>query len=188
MHLVERLVSGCGHLQHLLELFGCEVVIEEVDGVEMFSVLFYLIVNVRAGGFACITHPSDDFAPFDVGARPHLDPVHVPIECLVTEAVVDDHVVPVAVPQISCGRHATIGSGKNWGALWGGEIESGVEFHGLVYRVDPLSEAGGDAFEVPVVNRLDRRGRRQEFFLILDHAFDLHIGFLLVSHPADNIG
>ena len=103
------------------------------------------------------------------------------IQGLIAIAMVDDHVVAIAVAGVAGHLHRAVGGGIDRRPLRGGKVKTGMEFRGFIDRVDPVPEAGGDPAEVFIADGLDGRRTGQQLFLILDETVDLGIGFCLVS-------
>ena len=64
LFLVKALIRRCGSLQDSIKLFRSEVIIEEINGINLTSVLVYFIMEVWPGGFTGAAHPTDYFATF----------------------------------------------------------------------------------------------------------------------------
>ena len=84
-------------------MFGCEIIIEKIDRVDLLVVLMYLVMAVRPRGFPCASHPSDHFPPLHLLAIPRFHSYHMPVKGFITITVVDHHVIPISIAGISRG-------------------------------------------------------------------------------------
>ena len=138
---IEGLVAGCRHLQHLLELFGREIVVEEVNGIKVFPIFLDFVMHVRSGRFSGVSDPTYDFTTLHVGTGFHLDPVHMTVQGLVTETVVYNDVIAISVAQVSGRGYPTVSGGKDGRTLGSGEVKACVKLDGFVDRIDALPES-----------------------------------------------
>ena len=75
--LVKTLIAGGRQFQKTVILFGCNVVVEVVDGIDRIAIAMHLIVTVGTRALAGAADPADDLAALDLVTRLHLYPEHM---------------------------------------------------------------------------------------------------------------
>ena len=94
-------------------------------------------------GFPCIPRKSDDVPPFDFLSLPDVDSRKMPVQCLITVAVVDDDVFAVSFIGGDTGIdpfHDTRTGGADLGTGLNADIDAGMVLASTRERVDACSE------------------------------------------------
>jgi hypothetical protein len=121
-------------------LFRSDIIIEIIYGVYGIAVAVYFIMAVWACALSGAADPADDLASFNMLSGLDLYPEHMSVEGSIAVAMVDHHMVAIAVARIAGYLYRAVGGGIDRGALGGGEVESCVELGGFINRVYPIAK------------------------------------------------
>src|SRR5689334_3180351 len=99
--LIKALIAGSRDLQQPVELLRRKVVIEKVNRVEAGSVLMHFVVAMRGGALSGTAYPANNFPAFYLFTILYFDLIHVAVKGFISIAMVDNHVVAIAIGQVA---------------------------------------------------------------------------------------
>lgn len=145
------MVLFVGGLDYLFVFGRCEVVEEEIDGVDALAVLNHFIVEVRALRKACAAYIAQLLSPFDALPCFDRDFAEVGIEGLEAKAMIDDTddaIAGIGGDASTGGFDDAVACGIDRSPLWSSQVNAGVHTPVVEYGVESVAKSGDESAPV----------------------------------------